>query len=316
MAERLDQRREQAAWLYVIIVLVIVFALSELISRYYFSDPQPDDKAGYPLFVMTRWTNPLKSIPIDKLNLAYCAGRVSVMFSSKSLADRMFSCKNKTVIKDNAGLLRVSATHLIVGDIDSLSPRYKAISVSGKDYFTMPKDYPLVNSPRRNHDTIAKSLTRISITGVTAITRATGIIADRHGPNYLIQKVKRQFKDSHYVHISNEVSVIPNHSYGGGLKFATKPEHLAVIKKLNPNIFVELTGNHIRDFGNGPLLNTLKWYRDNNIPYFGGGKNPVEAAKPLILKLKDKSTLAFIGFNTNCILGECSKSRNQPGANP
>ncbi|HEO65901.1 MAG TPA: hypothetical protein ENI73_08535 [Spirochaetes bacterium] len=42
----------------------------------------------------------------------------------------------------------------------------------------------------------------------------------------------------------------------------------------------------------------------------------MEASKPLILKLKDGTRLAFIGFNQSCPLKECARRRNEPGANP
>jgi poly-gamma-glutamate capsule biosynthesis protein CapA/YwtB (metallophosphatase superfamily) len=92
------------------------------------------------------------------------------------------------------------------------------------------------------------------------------------------------------------------------MKFATKTEHFELFNRLKVTI-VELTGNHNLDVGQQPYLNSLKWYKDHNMKYFGGGASPAEANKPLIIELKDNRKIAWIGFNEFCPLGECADKK-------
>jgi len=47
---------------------------------------------------------------------------------------------------------------------------------------------------------------------------------------------------------------------------------------------VELTGNHILDWGIDPFVYTLNLYKAQNLPYYGGGINQDEARKPLLFE--------------------------------
>jgi poly-gamma-glutamate synthesis protein (capsule biosynthesis protein) len=89
------------------------------------------------------------------------------------------------------------------------------------------------------------------------------------------------------------------------MKFATRANHFEIIKRLRANI-IELTGNHNLDVGSEPYLNSLKWYENNGMSYFGGGRSPSEANRPLVKTLKDCKKVAWIGFNELCPCGECA----------
>ena len=95
------------------------------------------------------------------------------------------------------------------------------------------------------------------------------------------------------------------------LQFATKKSHFEILNRLGANI-TELTGNHNIDFGKAAYLSTFDWYQQNKMRYFGAGKDPEEATKPLVLALKDGSKVAWIGYNELCPLGECANKG--PGA--
>ncbi len=269
-----------------------------------------------PLFLLARINHPMESIKLRTIRKLYCSHTIYTYGSIKEKVDTLFGCVNHNKLISRKSLIALSKSRFILTDIHYLNPRYKVLKVNNIDFFENPMDYPLYTSISKSTRSSFNLITKLTITGVTAITRATGKAADRYGPNFLIQKVKDEFKTSDFVHLSNEVSIMKNYRYGKTLRFATKERDINVLLKLNPSLIVELTGNHNRDYGNRAFLYTLKWYKNHGVRTFGGGKNPMEASKPLILKLKDGTRLAFIGFNQSCPLKECAKKRNEPGANP
>ena len=189
--------------------------------------------------------------------------------------------------------------------IDSLNHQFRSVSVDSIDFFSNPVSYKLWIAATHSFS-YDKDITHYVHTGVTALTRSTGVVLDREGIDFYLKNIESYFKKSELTHISNEVSVKDQCDYGTmKMHFATKPAHFEIIKRLRANI-IELTGNHNLDFGKEPYLNSLKWYESNNMQYFGGGKSPAEANRPLILELKDGSRVAWIGFNEFCPCGECA----------
>ncbi|MDD4309603.1 MAG: CapA family protein [Candidatus Cloacimonetes bacterium] len=81
--------------------------------------------------------------------------------------------------------------------------------------------------------------------------------------------------------------------------------------KLNVHA-VTLANNHILDYGQEGLANTINECYQHNIKFVGAGKNIVEAVKPLIIEVNDVR-IAII----NCCESEWSiVSENSGGANP
>jgi len=205
-----------------------------------------------------------------------------------------------------------SRNNLILLSIDSLSNRFLPLAIDSMDYFMNPKTYPLYVKSVHPFS-FEKHVTTYVHTGVTALTRSTGLYLDRNPIEKYIKYVKPYFEKPDLVHISNEVSIDDTCSYAGmRLSFLTKTKHFNVLKALRANI-IELTGNHNLDRGISPYLKALNWYTKENMRYFGGGANNQEAQAPLILTLKDSTRIAWIGFNERCPLGECADKG--PGAN-
>jgi poly-gamma-glutamate synthesis protein (capsule biosynthesis protein) len=59
---------------------------------------------------------------------------------------------------------------------------------------------------------------------------------------------------------------------------------------------VELTGDHFADRGVQAMLDTLAIYRENHIPYYGGGPNADEARQPVLMEVNGNK-IAFMGCN-------------------
>lgn len=271
-----------------------------------------------PLFAVTGYSRELANISQDSLSQLYCAGKVYVLATAKAKADRFFKCTNGKTLPNLKAFAKLAKSHLMVTDIDHLIAQYKALAINGMSFFGNPTKYALIDQPEsaKAFD-YAKKVTKFTLTGVTAITRNTGLMADAKGPDFLIEKVKSHFQNSDFVHISNEVSFDPNCvyiKYDPRYKFCTKERDFKNLLDLNTNI-VELTGNHNKDFGAKPYKLTYDWYKKQGIKTFGGGLNEQQANTPLIITLKDGKKMAFIGYNQACPVGECARGTTKSGAN-
>ena len=194
---------------------------------------------------------------------------------------------------------------LLVTTIDSITPQFLTLKIDGLSFFDQPEAYKLWSNANHTFD-YKKDITFYMHTGVTAITRSAGSVLDRKGIDFYLKNIEPYFTDAELIHISNEVSIQQDCDYGSmKMKFATRANHFEIIKRLRANI-IELTGNHNLDVGSEPYLNSLKWYENNGMSYFGGGRSPSEANRPLVKTLKDGKKVAWIGFNELCPCGECA----------
>ncbi len=60
---------------------------------------------------------------------------------------------------------------------------------------------------------------------------------------------------------------------------------------------VELTGNHILDWGVDAFVETLALYDENGLPYYGGGLTAEAGQQPYFVEDHNGNRLAFIGCN-------------------
>ena len=257
-----------------------------------------------PLILLGSFLNKKTSLSIQEIKAGLSSGAIVV---SADLNEKLFSVWG--LQKKPKSLVLSSFNHrndslLILTTVDSVTNRFLSVAVDSINFFKEPSKYPLwIEGPRFSYN---ESITSYIHTGVTAITRQTGVVLDRIRPEEYLAEVIGFFKTPDLVHISNEVSLMENCTYGSmRLHFATKKEHFELIKMLGADI-IELTGNHNLDFGKDPYMESLKWYTDNGMEYFGGGANLDEASRPLVKQLKNGGTVAWIGYNELCPLGECA----------
>ncbi len=76
--------------------------------------------------------------------------------------------------------------------------------------------------------------------------------------------------------------------------FRASPKVLPVVRKHLP--FVSLANNHTGDYGHDAFLEQLDLLRQHGIQYFGGGKNCVEARRPLLIE-RHGMRIALLGYN-------------------
>jgi poly-gamma-glutamate capsule biosynthesis protein CapA/YwtB (metallophosphatase superfamily) len=273
------------------------------------------------LFAVTGFNSERDDISFAELKEEFCKGNVYILksplygqiqsyFSAQGVNIKEF--KSISPLPDLSKFVPLAKNKILITDLDNLSGNYKALSIDGINFFENPDQYKFVSSEKFD---FKNKITKYTMTGVTAITRAAGRTADKEGIEFLTKNIKPYFQNSDFVHISNEVSLMDSCEYvPGTMKFCTKEIHFKALTDLNCNI-VELTGNHNRDYGDQAYRKTYQWYKDHNIKTFGGGLTPEGANTPLIITMKDGKKLGIIGFNEACPLKECARQQNEVGAN-
>ena len=261
-----------------------------------------------PLIVMGSFLSLSEDISLDSLKIKLENGSISCTKDISKLLQQKLKLSTEPKSIQLGKFNFKSSKDLVITTLDSVNQQFLAKKVNSINFFKEPKKYPLWLKHDSDFD-FQKEITTYTHTGVTAITRSTGSILNAKGIDFYLVNILPFFKNRELVHISNEVSNQDACVYETmKMKFATKTEHFEIFNRLKANI-VELTGNHNLDMGQQPYLNSLKWYKDHNMKYFGGGASPAEANKPLIIELKDNRKIAWIGFNELCPLGECADKK-------
>lgn len=141
-------------------------------------------------------------------------------------------------------------------------------------------------------------ITRIAMTGVTALVRATAHQMEINGIDYPGTAVAPILQAADIAHISNEVSFAPDCPYPnpiGGTTFCSRPAYFDLLTGLEIDV-VELTGNHLNDYGADKLLYTLDMYEAAGMATFGGGRDLSHAAQPALFE-HNGNRIAFVGCN-------------------
>ena len=101
----------------------------------------------------------------------------------------------------------------------------------------------------------------------------------------------------------------PMKKWGSSIKAA--PECVNLLKRI-PNLVVNLANNHIRDYGDSGLLETIHILEENQIAYVGAGKNRASLVKSVILSGKEARAAVYA-----CAEHEFSiAGEKNAGANP
>ncbi|MGB9879758.1 MAG: CapA family protein, partial [Anaerolineae bacterium] len=234
------------------------------------------------------------------------------------------SAKTPVTVTDSAQLLdatwaaRPNAWAIV--PFHELEPRWKVLTVDGANVLDKNLDvesYPLsasIGADGSGAEKLAKELlpngkvltnrdtermTVLVMTGVTALTRGIAHRMELKGILYPAEKIGALLRDADLTHISNEIPFTeqcpmpdPNQK---SLAFCSAPRYIELLRAVGTDV-IELTGNHVKDYGSEAMLTTLEMYRREGWPYFGGGANLEEARKPLMIE-HNGNRLAFIGCN-------------------
>lgn len=170
---------------------------------------------------------------------------------------------------------------------DQLQLRYRILWVDDLHLLDQLDTYPLAfenESPNFQPD----RLTRLTLSGVTALTRQTRSALDKQGVLWASDGIVDYVRRSDFFHVSNEVSFIAGcpqtsgETLGGTSSMCSKPEHFELLELLDVDI-VELSGNHNNDYGYDAYLDTLSYYESEGISVVGGGRTLADARQPLLI---------------------------------
>jgi len=183
--------------------------------------------------------------------------------------------------------------------VDGQSPIHKDFAADAyplKIHFGLSSPDSIV-LPESNRD--ASKLAAVVLTGVTALVRATAFTMETKGVDRPGELIHDWLYNADVTHISNEVAFdkscpppTPGHK---NFILCSDPKYIELLKYVGADI-VELTGDHFMDRGAQALVDTLEMYKQNNIPYYGGGANTTEARLPVLMEVNGNK-IAFMGCN-------------------
>jgi len=163
--------------------------------------------------------------------------------------------------------------------LEHMTPQTRIIFVDDRPVLDQLESYPF-------DDGNSAGITRITLSGVTALARNTRLALDENGVEWAASGISEYVSAADFFHMSNEVSIVescPNANgdlLGGNNSLCTKPDHFALLSLLDVDI-VELTGNHNNDYGYDAYHDTLAAYQAENITTVGGGATTAQARSPL-----------------------------------
>jgi hypothetical protein len=198
---------------------------------------------------------------------------------------------------------------------EGLTPRWKVLHVDGRSPLapdfsldTYPLTIPIYLAgdaaalpvpaalPRTNRDD--ERLTRVAMSGVTALVRATAQQMELNGVDYPGTAVAPVFQQADIAHLSNEVSFAADCPYPdpfGGTTFCSRESYFSLLETLQIDL-VELTGNHLNDWGREYLNSSLDLYAAAGMDWYGGGANLADAQRAALFS-HNGNNLAFVGCN-------------------
>ena len=162
----------------------------------------------------------------------------------------------------------------------------------------------------------ADRLTTVILTGVTAMTRATGKEMELYGVLSPAVSIGELMREADIAHVSNEVPFAtncppPQWQQEIDLVFCSDDKYIDLMREIGTDV-VELTGDHFSDYGPEAMYHTLEMYKKEGWSYYGGGKDISEAKQPLKIT-HNGNKIAFLGCNAKAP-GYATASETNPGA--
>jgi hypothetical protein len=161
-------------------------------------------------------------------------------------------------------------------------------------------------------------MSTLIMTGVTALVRGTATTMEKKGITYPGRDLRDTLREADIMHISNEIPFFDGceapSMESSKLVFCSSPKYIDLLTDIGTDV-IELTGNHFADYGPLAMQQTLDIYKKNNLPYFAGGMNAVEAKRPLLLE-RNGNKFAFIGCDRADKNAGPTATSKRPGAAP
>jgi len=159
-------------------------------------------------------------------------------------------------------------------------------------------------------------LTHLTMTGPSGLSRAVADRMEKYGYQYPGEEMAPIMQAADIAHMSHENAFAPDcpdPTPTGGTTFCAQPKTIQLMTWLGVDV-VELTGNHLNDWGRQNLLYTLDLYDEAGMATYGGGRNLEEAKQPLLIE-NHGNKIAFVGCNEAGPWGVWARE-DEPGAMP
>ena len=179
--------------------------------------------------------------------------------------------------------------------INQLSPQYRVLWVDDVPVLDQLASYPFAPTASSTRPL------RITLSGVTALTRNTRLALVDNGVLWAASGIQSYVTRSDIFHMSNEVSVVDTCPQtigtllGGSNSFCMMPDHLNLFALLDVDV-IDLSGNHNNDYGYQAYRDTLRYYQANGFATVGGGETVASARAPHIIE-QDGQTVAWVSCN-------------------
>ncbi|MEN4010882.1 MAG: CapA family protein [Bellilinea sp.] len=202
---------------------------------------------------------------------------------------------------------------------EQIEPRWKVLRVDGVSPLDQPFDaeaYPLAirfgwhsNTAETLPDELPvldaftnrdpARFTSLILTGTTALVRNTAKRMEEMGVDYPAESIGEWLRGADFTHISNEASFFedcpPAIPLRRGQRFCSDPGYIELFHAAGVDL-IELTGNHLLDWGIDAFLFTLDLYEREGFQYYGGGRDAEHARSTLLIE-HNGNRLALIGCN-------------------
>ncbi|MEM9776198.1 MAG: CapA family protein [Chloroflexota bacterium] len=162
-----------------------------------------------------------------------------------------------------------------------------------------------------------EKMTRIAMTGVTALVRATAAQMEYSGILFPGEVVAPILQAADVAHVSNEVPFAENCPFPNAVSqsvvFCSRDSYFQLLEHLGTDI-VEVTGNHSNDYGTDAMLRSLEKYVDAGMNYYGGGRDLSDSFQPAYV-YDHGNKIAFVGCNSFGPVGAWATA-DRPGTAP
>lgn len=141
------------------------------------------------------------------------------------------------------------------------------------------------------------ALTTVMMTGCTALVRGTATRMEQKGLTYPGEKIADTLRSADITHISNEITFVEGNPRDkeDRIIFSSDPKYIELLRFVGTDV-VELTGNHMNDYGPKWMVYTLELYENEGWQFFAGGRDLQESYKPAKFDINGNK-IAFLGCN-------------------
>ena len=138
----------------------------------------------------------------------------------------------------------------------------------------------------------------IGLAGDVMIGRGVNSVISRHGYPYIWGNLLSTLRNTDLNIVNLETTLTnSNHQIFKTFNFKASPDKIRSLTEANITV-VNLANNHILDFAEEGLIETLENLNAAGIKYVGAGENEKEAARPVIL-VKNNISIGVLGYTDN-----------------